>query len=217
MKFKFIRVFLIVGCVICGSFRVSAQAYDYIPIFSGAYDARLSIEADPIAFFLEGYSVHLRYQPVFSEHFLIGVGTYAMDLPGALIDLDSKNRGHGWDAWIRSAYSLYGELYLSDANAGWFIGEQIGIQNYRVRNHLEGGGTASFSAFVAMTYGGYSWRPRNAAFYLKPWIGLGFIDKIDGVNTVGNRRYQVGPLFPMLTLHVGYTFGHNSGHWSVRN
>ncbi len=202
---KVARVLLV--CLMVGVSGVSlAQRYRYAPLYSRGYSSSLSVELDPVAFLLDGYSVHLRYRPMFSERFLLGVGAYAMDLPEVLVDVNSANRDRGWNARIRSAYTLHAELYAREVNAGWFIGEQVGFQNFRISNHRENGGHADFSAFIAMTYGGYSWSPRNRLLYVKPWIGLGFTDKIDGISHIGSSRYKVGLLFPMAALHVGYTF-----------
>ena len=184
----------------------SVFAQDYIPIFTKRYSSRLSLEIDPVTFLLKGYSLHARYQPMFSERLLIGVGTYALDLPDAIVDFNKENRDMGWEARIRSAYFLYGEFYPGNANHGWFIGEQIGFQSYKVSNETEVSGTTSFNTILLMTYAGYSWHPYKGSFYIKPWIGLGFTEKIDGINQVGGLKYEVGPFFPFFTFHVGYTF-----------
>lgn len=179
---------------------------DYIPIFSEDYGARLSVEVDPITFLLKGHSFHLRYQPMFSERFLLGAGTYALDLPEPVVDLNSRNRDMGWDVRIRSAYFLYGELYATAANDGWFVGEQVGFQSFRVTNAQEGNGSANFNNLLFLTYAGYSWHPYKGSFYIKPWIGLGFTKKVDGLNTVGSMAYHISPFFGFATFHLGYTF-----------
>lgn len=184
----------------------SISAQDYIPIFSRSYSSRLSLEIDPVAFVLKGYSLHVRYQPMFSERLLIGVGTYGLDLPETIVDLNKENRDRGWNVRIRSAYFLHGEFYPRKANYGWFLGEQIGFQSYKVSNTAEAGGSASFNTILLMTYAGYSWHPYKGSFYIKPWIGLGFTDKIDGINRVGSAKFDVGPLYPFFTFHAGYTF-----------
>lgn len=179
---------------------------DYIPIFARSYSSRLSFEIDPVTFLLKGYSLHVKYQPMFSERLLIGVGTYALDLPETIVDLNKKNRDLGWNARIRSAYFLSGEFYPGKANYGWFVGEQVGFQSYKVSNVSETRVTAAFNSILLLTYVGYSWHPYKGAFYFKPWAGLGFTEKIDGVNRIGPAKYDVGPLFPFFTFHAGYTF-----------
>jgi len=179
---------------------------DYIPMFSTDYVSRLSLEIDPITFLYKGHSLHIRYQPMFSERFLIGVGTYALDLPDPIVDLNKSNRDEGWEVRIRGAFSIYGELYANEANKGFFIGEQAGFQSFRISNDRETGGSSSFNSLLLLTYLGYSWYPYKGSFYLKPWVGLGYTEKIDGLNKVGTMRYDIGPWFPFITVHAGYTF-----------
>ena len=195
---------LVLGVVLFSQEKATAQ--DYIPIFSRDYGSRFSFEIDPLTFVYKGYSFHLRYQPMFSERFLIGVGSYAMDLPQRFVNLNKENRDRGWDVRIRSAYFLHGEFYAKEANNGWFIGEQIGFQRFEVKNQRESGGMARFNNFLLMTYLGYSWRPYKGSFYVKPWIGLGFTGKVDGLNKVGAANYDIDPLFAFATFHLGYTF-----------
>lgn len=184
----------------------AALGQDYIPIFSRDYGSRLSVEVDPITFLLKGYSLHVRYQPMFTDQFLIGIGTYAMNLPEHIVHLRPANRDKGWDVRIRSAYFVTGEFYAKQANHGWFIGEQIGFQSFKISNNAEVRGKASFNNLLLMTYAGYSWHPYKGSFFVKPWVGLGFTEMVDGINKVDDLTYDVGPLFPFFTVHLGYTF-----------
>lgn len=183
-----------------------ACGQDYIPIFTRDYSSRLSAEIDPVTFLYKGYSFHLRYQPMFSERFLIGAGTYAMDLPETFVDFNTANRDRGWNVRIRSAYFLHGEFYVTEANHRWFIGEQIGFQRFMVSNDREARGSARFNNLLLLTYIGYSWHPYKGSFYIKPWVGLGYTTKVDGLNTVGSMKYDISPLYGFFTVHVGYSF-----------
>ena len=185
---------------------IRASGQDYIPIFTRDYASRLSIEVDPVAYLMKGYSLHVRYQPMFSDRFLIGLGAYAMDLPEYFLNANATNRDKGWEVRIRNAYLLYGEFYPRRANYGWFIGEQIGFQGFRASNNREVQGSTTFNNVLLMTYIGYSWHPYKGSFYLKPWVGAGFTQKIDGTNRIGSLKYEVGPWIPFAALHIGYTF-----------
>ena len=203
---KFLNLFLIVLCISCLVNVPKISGQDYIPIFTQDYGSRLSMELDPVTFLYKGYSLHVRYQPMFSERLLIGVGTYALDLPEPIVDLNSKNRDLGWKARVRSAYFLSGEFYAKEANNGWFVGEQIGFQSFKVFNENEDRGSASFNNMLLLTYVGYSWHPYKGSFYIKPWVGLGYTQKVDGLNTVGSMKYDISPLYGFLTFHIGYNF-----------
>jgi hypothetical protein len=54
-----------------------------------------------------------------------------------------------------NAYSLYGEYYFREANKRWFVGEQVGIQNFTVSNDQEQlASAADFQKpFAAYVYG----------------------------------------------------------------
>jgi hypothetical protein len=203
MKFA-ATVLLLFTVTFIGPAKIFGQ--DYIPVFTQDYSSRLSVEIDPIAFLFRGYSLHLRYQPMFSEKLLVGLGTYAHDLPETMIDFNSANRDMGWDVRIKSAYLLYGEFYIKQANNGWFIGEQIGFQSFKVSIERELSGSTNFNNVLLMTYLGYSWHPYKGSFYIKPWIGLGYTEKIDGINKTGAMKYDISPFFPYFTFHAGYTF-----------
>jgi hypothetical protein len=173
-------------------------------ITSQGQGMKVSIETDPATFVFRGYSAHIRIQPPNSEHFLIGAGTYAMEFPDLLVDLNKENRDEGWNVKIRSAYGVFGEYYFREANHKWFIGEQLSIQNYRVSQ--DDIGSTTFSNLLALTYVGYSWHPFQFPLYIKPWAGLGYTWKVEGATDVGEDEYDVAPLFPFVTFHIGYTF-----------
>jgi hypothetical protein len=200
-----LRSLILIASFFIASIPAMAQSDDYLQIFTTNYNSSLSIEIDPMAFILKGHSIHLRYSPMASDHFLVGIGAYALNLPDAIVDLNSHNRDRGWSVRIRSAYALYAEYFPKTTNDGWFIGEQVGIQSFKLNNNREGTASTSFNTVLAMTYTGYSWRPRGGSWYLKPWVGVGLTDRIDGINRIGSSRYQVGPIVPFFTLHVGYT------------
>lgn len=200
------KIMIVLAVCLLGIGKESASGQDYIPVFTQDYTSRLSVELDPAVFLLKGYSVHLRYQPMFSERFLIGVGAYAMDVPQYLLNLNATNRDKGWQVRIRGAYLLYGEFYPRRANYGWFIGEQVGFQRFAVRNRTEGPTLIKFNNVLMTTYIGYSWHPYKGSFYVKPWIGVGYTSTVDGTSEVGSLTYEVAPWVPSMALHLGFTF-----------
>jgi hypothetical protein len=165
----------------------------------------LSIETDPSTFLFNGYAFHIRVKPKTSEHFVIGAGTYALDLPDVMVDINSENKSKGWNVRINSAYSLFGEYYFKEANNRWFAGLQTGIQNYKNTNDHISKGESSYSTLLLMPSIGYNWHPFKSQFYIKPWFGLGYTSKVSGDNSINNVEYIISPIMPFATLHVGYT------------
>ena len=145
-------------------------------------------------------------QPKNSKHLLLGAGTYALDFPTFLVDMNKDNKDKGWKVRIQSAYSLFGEYYFKEANKKWFVGLQAGVQNYKNTNDSISGKKSEYSNLLIMPSIGYNWSPFKFPLYVKPWLGLGYTTKISGNNSIDNKIYTISPLVPFLTLHVGYTF-----------
>lgn len=165
-----------------------------------------SVETDPSTFAFGGYAFHFRIKPASSKHLLLGAGTYAMNYPDFLIGLNTKNKDKGWDVRIKSAYAAFGEYYFKEANSKWFVGMQAGIQNYKISNSATTDTHSTYSNLLIMPSLGYNWQPFSFPLYLKPWMGFGYTTKIKGSNNINDLEYNIAPLVPFVTLHLGYTF-----------
>ncbi len=166
---------------------------------------QFSIEIDPVTFVLDGYAFHLRMNPANSKHLLIGIGTYAMNMPKEIININSKNKDKGWDVRLNQGYGLFGEYHFTKVNRKWFIGSQISFQEYKIEKNNTIG-NEKFQNLLFMGYGGYTWQPFNFDLYIKPWAGIGYTSKISGNNNLGVFNYDVSPITMFATLHIGYTF-----------
>ncbi len=166
-----------------------------------------SIETDPSTFAFGGYAFHFRIKPKNCNHLLIGAGTYGMNMPDFLINMNADNKDKGWNVRINSAYSLFGEYYFKEANKLWFVGLQAGVQNYKNTIDNIPGKESKYSNLLVMPSVGYNWQPFSFPFYVKPWFGLGYTSKISGNNAIDQLTYTISPLTPFITVHIGYTFG----------
>jgi len=164
----------------------------------------LSIEIDPATFAFKGYGVHLRFKPKNSEHLLLGIGTYAMDMPSALVDINKENKGKNWQVRINQGIGLFGEYHFSEVNKKWFIGSQLAIQQFKIQNEKITGNQL-FTNGLFLGYAGYTWKI-GQHFYLKPWAGIGYTTKISGANKLGDSTYNIDPILIFSALHIGYTF-----------
>ncbi len=170
-----------------------------------AQKTSISLEIDPATFAFKGYSAHIRVAPASSKHFLLGAGIYAMEMPAFMVDLNSKNKGKGWEVRLNRGVGLFGEYHFQEVNRKWFTGVQTGIQEFRIGN-TAGENEESFSNLLFMGYTGYTFKPFDFNLYFKPWAGVGYTSKISGETRVGDLEYDVAPMTFFLTLHVGYTF-----------
>ena len=166
---------------------------------------KISVEIDPATFVFKGYSLHLRLQPKGSQHLFAGLGTYAMDMPNALVNLNKNNKDKDWKVRINQGYSLLGEYHFQEVNRKLFVGSQIGVQQFKIEQE-EKTGHSKFSNLLAMGYFGYTFKPFGEHLYLKPWGGIGYTSKIIGTNKLENAVYDIAPITIFATLHVGYTF-----------
>lgn len=164
-----------------------------------------AVEIDPLTFGFRGYGVHLRVSPPQTERLLLGVGAYAMDFPAALVDLNEKNKGEGWQVRVQQGVGLFGEHHFAGVHQGWFVGGQLGLQAFDIENDgLKG--KNSFTNVLVMAHGGYTWEPFGRGFYLKPWAGVGFTSRLSGENRLESQDYDIAPLSGFAALHVGYRF-----------
>ena len=167
--------------------------------------SEFSIEVDPATFLFKGYGLHIRFKPKNSDHFLFGIGAYAMDFPRQLVDINSKNKDLGWEVRLNQGYGLFGEYYFCKTSKNWFLGTQIGLQEYKIENENLSG-DEHFTNSLFMGYGGYTWRFLNDKFYIKHWAGIGYTSKISGNTSLENLEYDIAPITMFATLHIGYTF-----------
>lgn len=166
---------------------------------------KISVEIDPVTFGLNGYGIHLKVKPKNSEHLLIGIGIYAMDMPSVLIDFNKKNKGKDWNVRLNQGYGIFGEYHFSEVNKKWFVGTQVSMQEYKIENETITG-SEKFTNALLMAYGGYTWQPFDFGLYIKPWAGIGYTSKLSGSNTLGHLKYDIEPITVFATLHLGYTF-----------
>ena len=165
-----------------------------------------SIETDPSTFVFKGYAFHIHIKPKNSKHWMIGAGTYGLDMPGIMVDMNKENKDKGWNVRINNAYSLFSEYYFKEANSKWYVGLQAGVQNFKNTNDNITSKESKYSNLLLMPSIGYNWQPFKFPLYVKPWFGAGYTSKISGSNSIDNLEYNISPLIPFATLHVGYTF-----------
>lgn len=166
---------------------------------------KFSIEIDPVTFAAKGYGVHFRIQPKNSEHLLLGIGTYALDIPSFLVNMNDKNKDKGWNVRANQGYGIFGEYHFKEVNRKLFVGTQIALQETKIEKEGETG-SKKFTNLVAMGYFGYTFKPFKNNLYIKPWAGVGYNSKVSGTNVLGNATYDNAAISYLLTLHLGYTF-----------
>ncbi len=164
-----------------------------------------SIETDPATYLFKGYALHGRWSPAHTPHWRLGLGAYAMDFPKILVDLNPKNAGKDWDVRLLNGIGLFTEYFLKKDRQGWFGGIQTALQRYELKQP-EKPGKARYDILLIMPYAGYRWFPGQSGLYITPWMGLGYARKISGTVHLAGKTFDVAPLVPFITVHIGYTF-----------
>lgn len=191
--------FLLLTTICLTTTKIAAQALNEVS------KTTFSIETDPATFMLKGYAFHIRIQPKNSQHFIIGAGMYALNLPKLMVNMNSDNKDKGWNVRIQNAISIFGEYYFKESNRKWFVGLQSGVQNFKNTNDNTATKECKYSNLLIMPSLGYNWHPLKNNLYVKPWMGIGYSTKISGQTSIDNLKYTISPLVPFLTIHLGYT------------
>ncbi len=165
----------------------------------------LRIDAEPVAYLLRGYSVHLRVALPWKPRLVAGIGAYGFDWPRGLVDLAPGNRGEAWDVRLFLGSNLFADYFFgARPRDGWFAGGQIGVQHFRVRH---AGDEQTVVTLIVMARAGYEWHPWPArGFYLLPWLGGAYGPVIGGEQEVGGDRYEVPPVVPYAAVELGWRF-----------
>jgi hypothetical protein len=167
---------------------------------------RFAIETDPATFAFSGYALHARLQPAGLANWNFGAGVYAMDFPDLFVDINSANRDKGWTVRLNQGFGLFTEYHFRGRESGWLLGGQVALQEYKIENGEVSSASSTYRNALLMAYGGYRWYLFGENFYVQPWGGLGYTWKVDGDNSLAGETYEVAPLVPFMTVHIGYAF-----------
>lgn len=166
--------------------------------------ASVAIEIDPATYAFRGDSLHLKYTPDSTPQWRWGLGTYSMEMPDALIDVNEKNKHKNWNVEIERAYGLFAEYYFYTSQNGWFVGGQISQQQFRIEKPMTN--SLEFTNGLLMMNVGYKWKIKNSGFYLLPWAGIGYTKTMDNKNERIASGFDVDPVVAFMTIHLGYEF-----------
>ena len=151
-----------------------------------ASESKLSIEIDPIAFALEGFSFHLLLQ---KENWRGDLGIFGLTLPQNMLPDDS-------DEISFKGVGVKVDRFISPS---WFIGLQASINQFKSlkkgQSKLDKNFAYESSIRVGYRYDLYK------GLYVEPWISLGYQDFISDHNAPDLQNLAVFP-----TVHIGWQF-----------
>lgn len=155
--------------------------------------AQVEIEADPIAYALSGFSLHVAkvYGSVRAS-----VGTFGLDVPAFL---------HGNEDWGSTMRGAGVKLdYLGSSIDGFFVGVDGGYM--RVEYSLGDQPLATRRDVVGIgARGGYRRALGGRGLYVAPWLGISY--NFDGADVViDGREFDRSAVMPFATVHIGWRF-----------
>lgn len=163
------------------------------PAPAAAADLRVDVEVDPLAYALQGHSVHVG---VGVGHFRFDLGAFGLELP------DWASPNPAFDAGF-SGFGAKAHAHWFEDGTGPFAGLGLGVARTVVQHRETGLAARDASVGVGVEVG---WLvPLVAGLYVKPWIGLSRTLGAEDFTAEGERfeamRWQVFP-----TVHLGYVF-----------
>lgn len=100
----------------------------------------------------------------------------------------------------------FADRFLSEGHVGPFVGVQAASQQYRLRNSRLGSGEAQYTSMLLMPRFGYLWKPGSSGFYIMPWVGVGYADKVSGEARLAGVDFHLSKVMAFATVHVGWRF-----------
>jgi hypothetical protein len=177
-----------------------------ISIGSVQADTKISIETDPATFAFEGYAAHVRVNPKGMEKWRLGVGLYSLKFPDELVSLNPENKDKGWNVELSQGLGIFSEYYFGDSAKGGYVGLQVALQEYSIENDNSIGQDTSYNNILIIPSFGYRWFPTDHAFYVTPWIGVGYTSKVSGENKIDDQSFDIAPILTFAAVHIGYDF-----------
>lgn len=157
--------------------------------------AQWEVEADPVAYGLSGFSLHLARQA------LDGAGRVQVGIFGAEV----PERFHGNDGFtVRTrGVTAKADYFLRGQPAGLFLGVD---GNYsRVRYHLDTtGGRTTRNLFALGPRVGYRFN-FGERVYLTPWVSTSYVFNTEDV-IIDGERFEERPYRIFPAVHVGWRF-----------
>lgn len=153
----------------------------------------LDVEVDPLAYALDGHSLHVG---IGWKRLRLDLGVFAMHVPGwADGSADFSTAFNGYGAKL--------QYFLFDEQSGGFVGVDMGSAHQLIRRDGTDLATEQRQVSVGANMG---WRFNLVrGLYVTPWVGLSYGFQARE-QSLGGQTYKPNPwtLFP--TVHLGYRF-----------
>ncbi len=157
---------------------------------------RISLEADPLPYFLSGYDVVLGYQPSWAPRARVIASHHAMNLPGPLLTGDWHGRMRG--------VTLHGQYFSRPGGRGWMTGLQLAYNDLDYTRDSVPGLTADRKQLEVAAFGGYRWFPFDRGLFLVGWLKVGLPVTIAGDRMLGDEEIADRKISIYPSVHLGW-------------
>jgi hypothetical protein len=171
----------------------------------------IDVETDPTAFILSGYSLHAG----------VGYGPFRLDLGGFAMQMPEFMHGNaGFRAKFAGAGAKLQYFFSAVGEArGAFVGADAGVARLSVEREDSGRRAERTVSSVGVQVGYRfilssrthsarekpTYRPFEGAFYVTPWIGVGYLFGTTPIEADG-KSFNLSPVSFFPAVHVGYGF-----------
>ncbi len=156
-------------------------------------DKQVDVSVDPIAFFLDGISVHGGY----------ATNGWHFDVEGFSLDVPESVHGNEGLTASQNGLELKLNRYFQGKTKGFFVSAGGGISELKVTGS-EGASKTNFE-YSAGFRSGYRWNTGLGNLYLTPLVGLEYTFNPKDL-TVGGQTFKNKPLQPYATVNIGWYF-----------
>ncbi|NBC65195.1 MAG: hypothetical protein GVY07_05950 [Bacteroidetes bacterium] len=164
-----------------------------------------SIEVNPLAYAFSGWSVGGTYHPANLNQWVFNAGVYGFQMPETFVDQIPGNEGEGFELNIQSAVTVGADFYPWNQNrSGVAFGLSAVAGNFEVTNENEAG-RATYTSLYVVPRVSYTWFAFDR-FYLMPWAGVEFHNKISGDTQVGSLNFETMSAQFSPNIIIGYSF-----------
>lgn len=190
---------LFISLLIVATIAPLAHAQETTP------DHKFFIELNPLAYAFNGWSIGGAYQPARLNQWVFNTAVYRFQMPEMFVEQIPGNEDKGFELEIHSAVTAGAEFYPWNQNrSGVSFGLSAVLATFDVTNKNEPG-EARYSSFYVVPRLQYTWFVFKD-FYVMPWVGVEFHNKIRGDTQVGRLNFE-----PMTTqfspnITIGYSF-----------
>lgn len=188
------------------SFVLSVFLLSAVSVAAQPAEPRMSVavEADVLAYGLQGYSGILNVS--FANGFQVAFGVGRYDVPGFLLEGDDNNARADWTATVTSLQVLRATYrFRGPMKSGPALGAVVLNQSWRLRSEPLGGETRFRPISAGVT--GHYYVHMGPHFYLYPTAAYTFTHVVSGTAAIAGVPYTVQRRGPIASLHAGWEWG----------